>query len=157
MYLLQNTLTDDYKIFVNRMFPNNSNMSIVFEEVQYQTNPYDCRVFVIAFTVAIIYNYCPCGLIIFDISKMRDHLLSIYETSTLMMFPLERNNYKTTEINFTVIPSNRQLIHYKQIHEESLNFQDIDFNNLEQLKHNERMTQETSLINLYKNQSNNKL
>ena len=72
-----------------------------------------------------------------------------------MMFPLERNNYKTTEISFTIIPSNRKHIHYKQIHEESLNFQHIDFNNLEELKHNERMTQETSLINLYKNQSNN--
>ena len=44
-----------------------------------------------------------------------------------MMFPLESNNYKITEISFTVIPSNRQLIRYKQIHEESLNFQNIDF------------------------------
>ena len=113
-----NTLTDDYKIFINRMFSNNSNLSIVFEEVQYQTNPYDCGIFAIAITVVIVYNYCSCGLI-FNISKIRDHFLSIYETSTLMMFPLERNNYKTTEVSFTVIPSNRQLIHYKQIHEES--------------------------------------
>ena len=75
-----NTLTDDCKIFINRMFPNNSNLRIVFEEVQYQINPYDCGVFAIAFTVAMIYNYCPCGLI-FDISKMRDHFLSIYETN----------------------------------------------------------------------------
>lgn len=50
------TLSDDHKICINRLFPDNTNLKIVFEKVQQQNNFYNCGLFTIAFAVSLIFN-----------------------------------------------------------------------------------------------------
>ena len=85
-------LKEEDKVFINGLFPNNSELKITFETVQSETNSYDCRIFAIAFAISIcLFNICPCSLS-FDISQIRLHFLKIFETRIIRMFPLSQNS-----------------------------------------------------------------
>ncbi|OXU16611.1 hypothetical protein TSAR_016060 [Trichomalopsis sarcophagae] len=121
-------LTNDCIIYINRLFPYNKNIKISFEDVEFQQTHYDCGIFSIAFSTSIIFNICPCGLQ-FDINKMRKHLSEMYYTRSLQMFPLSNNSYEN--ITLTSIPLIRNVLHFNNFQVLNLNFQDIDFEDLE--------------------------
>lgn len=145
-------LDDDHKIVINRLFPNKNNLRITFEQVQNQTNSYDCGIFAIAFAVAIVFNICPCS-VEFDISKMRQHLYSMYDTFNLSFFPLSSNfkdkiNYDT----FNTIPNERNVTHSTYFIQSYLNFDNINFEHIETLYTERLITEQKSLFRSFKNQ-----
>lgn len=103
--LNQHSLNDDQIKYIRKLFPYSQNIEIVFENVQFQINSYDCGVYAIAFVISIIFNLCPCTLN-FSRTEMRKHLLKIFNDSSLSMFPL-LNSPNTQYSN----SSNRQLSH----------------------------------------------
>lgn len=143
-------LNNDQKIYLNRLFPNNRNLKIAFENVQRQNNPYDCGVFAIAFAISIIYNVCPCGLS-FDINKMRSHLLSLFQTFTIKMFPLIQNNYQIITEEISPL---RNILHSQQFYCMNLNFHTINFDYLEKQRLDIFRKQQDDLLNFYKKQKN---
>ena len=140
---------EEDKVFINRLFPNNPELKITFETVQSQTNSYDCGIFAIAFAISILFNICPCSLS-FDITQMRLHLLKIFETRTIRMFPLSHNSaYEYINYDFSLIPIRRSIIHKYVFVEQKLHFNAEEINMIER-KIQARLTfEQNKIINLY--------
>ena len=96
--LNKHSLDNDHIIVLNRMFPNKGNISIIFENVQNQKNPYDCGVLSIAFAVAIVFQQSPCT-VQFVINEMQKHLYKMYETYDLLPFPISAKNFECMQHN----------------------------------------------------------
>lgn len=105
----QCSLHDDHKLFIDKLFPDSTNIQIVYERVQSQINIYDCGIFSIAFATAIIKNKCPCTLN-FSISEMRKHLLNLYQTRTIEMFPLKKNVNSNNNNSLSSPPQYHQIM-----------------------------------------------
>lgn len=86
---MKNTLTSEQLHFIHLLFPDKP--SIVYRQVQQQTNAVDCGVYAIAFAVAIANNMDPSRQA-FDIASMRYHLKIIFDSNTLTPFPTTSNN-----------------------------------------------------------------
>ena len=144
----QKCLTEDQMIYINRLFPNKNNLKITFETVQQQDNIYDCGIFSIAFVISLIFNVCPCGLI-FDIKLMRKHLLELYHTSMLTMFPVSKNHFNNNLFISNHTPLIRNIIHYQQFFIIPVNFDNVNFEILEQNKINYFARQQHLLFQQY--------
>lgn len=101
-----NVLHNDFKIFLNYMFPIKDNLKIVYEQVQSQENSYDCGVFAIAFATCLLHQVCPCT-VQFDIMQMRKHLFNIFDTNNIVMFPT---------VNFHKRNDNSDLFNFYHLH-----------------------------------------
>lgn len=72
------------KAFVNALFPHRK--TILFPEVQAQSNSYDCGVFAIAYATSLALKKNPV-FENFISAEMRPHLLRILQSKELMRFP----------------------------------------------------------------------
>lgn len=146
-------LQNEHKIFINRLFPNNSDLKITFETVQSQNNTYDCGIFAIAFVVSILFNICPCSLS-FDIFQMRPHLLKIFETRNIEMFPIQQNYaYEIVSHNYSEMPIRRNVFHKFSFTSEQLILNDEDINLIEKNYQKQLMLEQKKIINLYNNKT----
>ena len=64
-------------------------IELQYMDVQMQSGSYDCGLFAIAFATAIVLGKQP-GLLLFEQSKMRQHLKKCLEEGTIKMFPVKR-------------------------------------------------------------------
>ncbi|KAL7295106.1 hypothetical protein TKK_0011574 [Trichogramma kaykai] len=81
---------DDVKLYINKLFPNKDDLYIIFENVQDQTNNFDCGVFAIANVVGIVNNINPAS-VEYNILRIREHLYLMYCNEQVQMFPLKVN------------------------------------------------------------------
>ena len=95
---LNECLHDDHKKYINRLFPNHQSLNVIYETVQLQQQPYNCGLFAIAFAISISNGICPCNLI-FDETKMRDHLINIFKRKQIEIFPIIYNKIHGSRIN----------------------------------------------------------
>ena len=92
---------------------------------------YDCGVFAIAFAVSILYSICPCCLT-YDISGLRTHLLEIYETRQIKMFPIIKNHFQENIYNnFSFNSMLRNIKHKNFLNELQLKFDVEEIKRLE--------------------------
>ncbi|OXU17575.1 hypothetical protein TSAR_015488, partial [Trichomalopsis sarcophagae] len=135
-------LHDEHKVYINRLFPNNSNLKIIFEQVQSQTNNYDCGIFSIAFIASILFNY--------DIPLMRLHLLNIYETRNITMFPIIRNNDRINfRYDFSMLANVRSINHRSNVKEQNLSFNYEEINLIEEKIREKLIEEQQKALNWY--------
>jgi len=87
--LYSNNLDENHLIMLTRLFPTydfQKKNSIIFPLVQKQPNSNDCGVFAIAFAVSLLFNIKP-EKVKYDWSKMRLHLIQIFESNVIEHFP----------------------------------------------------------------------
>lgn len=113
----QNSLHPHHETYLKKLFSRSNNLKIVYEKLHCQSNSYDSGVFAIAFSVVIIFNICPCSLN-FSIPDMRKHLLNLYQTNTLQMFPLS-----SIVINKNIISVSPHIQCHQILKHEYFNFQ----------------------------------
>lgn len=125
---LNGVLNDDHKKYLHCLLPNKINLKIVYEKVQIQKRTFNCGLFAIAFAISITKNICPCS-IEFEETKMRDHLLKIFQTREIQMFPLSKNeipnNLIIDEWN-EVIVNDIPFYHYNEGRTEAINLKIYD-------------------------------
>lgn len=83
---LGQTLKKEHELFISRIFPENENIMLANEVCQIQEQTYNCGLFAIANTVALIHGICPCTLRFIE-SEMRPHLIKVFEKRKISMFP----------------------------------------------------------------------
>ena len=71
------------------LFSSKQEITLTFPIAQVQQDSQDCGLFSIAFAVSLCFGEDPC-CIEYDQSKFRQHLLSCYEQSKMMLFPSKR-------------------------------------------------------------------
>ena len=69
--------------------------------------------FSIAYVISPIFNVFPCGLV-FDIKLIRKHLLQLYNTCTLRMFPVSKNHFYNNLFISNDTPLIRNIIYNHQ-------------------------------------------
>ncbi len=79
-------LTDQQLLYIERLFPALC-PRIEYKKVKQQENAVDCGVFAIAFATTLALGLDPCEQD-YDTGKMREHLLTIMETTILTPFPV---------------------------------------------------------------------
>lgn len=81
-------LKDCHKKFLRTLYPSIiDNLTIKFCTVQQQQNDFDCGAVAIAFGVSIAFGDNR-ERATYDVSKMRPHLLHMFETGTISKFPI---------------------------------------------------------------------
>lgn len=79
-------LTYQQLLYIRHLFPARC-PPIAYKKVKQQENAVDCGVFAIAFATTLALGLDPCEQD-YDTGKMREHLLTILETTTLTPFPV---------------------------------------------------------------------
>ena len=93
---------------------------------------YMTGIFSIGF-ISLIINVFPCGLV-FIIKLMRKHLLELYNTCTLILFPVSKNHFDNNLFISNHIPLIRNIIYNQRVFTVPVNFDNINVEILEQNK-----------------------
>lgn len=83
------------------MLPLIRHLNIIYEPVTQQQNNYDCGPLSIASAVALSFSISPCQLK-FDLHQLRPHLLHIFNTRQIMMFPTQNHSILINDIHNTL-------------------------------------------------------
>ena len=93
-------LKRDHRIFLEKLHPHYfiNKKTIYYPDVKSQSNGADCGVFAIAFATTVLFGSDP-SMINYDTSKLRQHLLNIFENRIIEEFPILHNNNDQNSIS----------------------------------------------------------